>query len=127
MMLKRKIPYEKAVNFILNDEYKDNMILMHYDHLEDQDPSSITSSKVIQRPNKKLPNGSRRLNSMKQVQKVNNIFDEDSIDMGRLRVNNSQQHVRSRRSIRDLEKNREYQKLKAKDKNGRFSYKLTKR
>lgn len=114
MMLKRKIPYEKAVNYILNDEYKDNMILMHYDHMEDNDPSSITSSKVINRPRRKI-NGSNNLQSMKKIQKVNNIFDEDSIDMGQIKVKSSRHHIKSRRSIKDLEKNKEYQKLKEKD------------
>jgi len=126
MMIKRKIPYEKAVNYILNDEYKDNMILMHYDHLEDKEPDTIESSRVISRPNRKPQSGNNHqgIRTMKQVEKVNNIFDEDSIDMGNINVQKSGRKMNSRKSIKDLQNNKEYQKAIKKNQNSKKVIKI---
>lgn len=111
-MLKRKHSYEKAVNIILNDEYKENLIVMHYDDLEDTAPESMTSSRVIVRPRVKNPRNPQEPNygatsSMKRVQKKQNIFDEESIDLGRLppaQPQPAQVRVpgKSRRSLKDI-------------------------
>ena len=106
LMLKKKFSYEKSVNIILNDEYKDDIILMHYDQVEDFDPNSLTSSRIIGvRPRKKI-GSSKEVNnfdgnsSMKRIQNKKNIFD-DSMDMGDIKKP-SNRALTNRRSIKDI-------------------------
>ena len=84
LMLKRKHTYENALKIILNDEYKENIILMHYDYSEDA--STLTSSRLIETPKQKLPStnsipNSTDISSMKRIQNKRNIFDEESIEL----------------------------------------------
>jgi hypothetical protein len=105
-MLKKKFSYEKSINIILNDEYKDNIILMHHDDLEETSPSSLTSSRLIaNRPQRKLNSSQGHQfsgnSSMKRIQNKKNIFDEDSMDMEDIRKPSNRNLV-SRRSVKEI-------------------------
>jgi hypothetical protein len=125
-MLKKKFSYEKSVNIILNDDYKDDIILMHHDEA-DTEIESITSSKVINtRPRKKL-GSSQNVNfsnpsSMRRVENKKNIFD-DSMDMEDIRKP-SNRALTSRRSIKDInnEMKIKEEKRKAKTKSKLFNF-----
>lgn len=128
MMTKKKFSYEKSVNLILNDEYKDNLILIHYDDLEDTDPGSLTSSRVIRRPPVKnfQPGSGTRSNgksSMKRVQNKNNIFDEESMDLGQLKEAEAEQEIkpkpvprsRKRLSLKEINQEMRLKELQRKE------------
>lgn len=123
LMTKKKFSYEKSVNIILNDEYKDNLILMHYDDLEDTDPTSLTSSRVIRRPPIKSmhlpPQKFNGTNSMKRVQNKNNIFDEESFDLGEMKPAQPKPtpKLRSRRSLKDVNHEMRTKELQRKKQN----------
>jgi hypothetical protein len=94
-MTKYKRSYENSVNIILNDDYKENIILMHHEEIEKLGESTAESLRKISYPQRKFGVGARVKNpgeigdisSMKQIKNRNNIFDEESMDLGSLPQN----------------------------------------
>lgn len=94
-MTKYNRSYESAVNIILNDDYKENLILMHYEEIDKLGESTSQSLRKIAYPTRKFGERSRvakpgemgDVSSMKQVRNKNNIFDEESMDLGSLPQN----------------------------------------
>lgn len=91
-MIKQKRSYEKSVNIILNDDFKEDIILMHYEDIEGFQQGNTASSRKISMPTRKPTLGSGAfsmeqpggVSSMKRMNNRNNIFDEESMDLGSL-------------------------------------------